>query len=108
MRMKTMASPQINDAAEAEPAPQLLIKATVARGRSVLVASGESKVIGHGKDGIRGHRPGAVRRWPGDEITMPADEVKRLQASGYLVDPDKIVPPMPDAEREIWERKRGR
>jgi hypothetical protein len=76
---------------EAEPAPQPLVNATVARGRTVLVATGKRKVVGIDKDGSKVYGPISIRRGPGEQIELPGDEVKRLQAGGYLVDPERIA-----------------
>jgi hypothetical protein len=54
-----------------------LVKATVARGRTVLDMDGK-------------------RRQAGAEIELPAEDVKRLRGIGFLVDPKAPVIPLAD------------
>jgi hypothetical protein len=78
-----------------EPAEKL-IKCIVARGctiegphptetRTVQDAGGELVVV-----------PKTKRYGPGEEVLIPASEVKRLRELLYLVDPDNAPPPMED------------
>lgn len=69
------------------------IRATVARGRTVMVADGESEVVGYGPDGkpLMSARKRAYQF--GEEVTLPAQEVEHFRKLGYLIDPDvKEVP----------------
>lgn len=61
----------------AEPtiSPKKMVKAVVARGRTVFDAAGK-------------------RYLAGDEIELPASEVSRLQGRGFLVDPKAPVIPL--------------
>jgi hypothetical protein len=78
---------------EAEPVPQPMVQAIVARGRSVIVPTGKRKVVGQDKDGNRIYGPTSKMIGPNQQIMLPADEVKSLRDLGYLFDPDKIAPP---------------
>lgn len=64
-------------ATPATKAPSRLVKATVARGRTV-----------HDLDGKR------LRA--GEEIELPAEDVARLRGTGFLVDPKAPVIPLAD------------
>ncbi len=72
-----------------------LIRAVVARGRSIDVpVSGNKVLAGYGKDdGKPVYRIPTRHHRAGDTIELPADEVKTLRAAGYLVDPDNVPPP---------------
>lgn len=71
------------------------VKATVARGRSVDVPiQGKTIVVGTTEDGKPVTRVPTKHYIAGQEVELPLDEVRRLQASGYLVDPDNVPPPV--------------
>ena len=70
------------------------LRATVARGRTIVAADPSQKVIiGYDAEGKPIQRARSVTHLPGSEVTLPADEVKRLRKIGFLVDPDVVVPP---------------
>ncbi|NYH21390.1 hypothetical protein [Paraburkholderia bryophila] len=63
--------------AELTISPKKMVKAVVARGRTVFDTLGK-------------------RHLAGEEIDLPAGEVSRLQARGFLVDPKEPVIPLDD------------
>jgi hypothetical protein len=62
-----------------------LFKAIVAKGRTVTV--------------------GERNFGPGKEVSLPADEVKKLAAGGFLVDPN--APELPRGEGPVFSVKEG-
>jgi len=62
-----------------------LFKAIVAKGRTVMV--GERNV------------------GPGKEVSLPADEIRKLAAGGFLVDPN--APEIPRADGPSFDAKSG-
>jgi hypothetical protein len=78
------------DAAE----PEKLERATVARGRTIDVPDLTRKTVA-GRDPETGKpvfKPAIKQYGPGQEVSLPPDEVKHLRETGYLIDPDKIAP----------------
>jgi hypothetical protein len=63
--------------AELTNSPRKMVKAVVARGRTVFDTAGKKHL-------------------PGEEIELPAGEVSRLQGRGFLVDPKVPVIPLDD------------
>jgi hypothetical protein len=74
-----------------------LVKATVARGRSIVVGQGR-KVLGFDKDtGKEIFGPTAFLTFnENQEIELTASDVAFQRARGYLVDPDSTVPLPPE------------
>lgn len=62
-----------------------LLKAIVAKGRTVTV--------------------GETNFGPGKEISLPSDEIKKLTAGGFLVDPRE--PELPRGEGPVFSVKKG-
>ena len=73
-----------------------LVRATVARGHVIDVPDpGKKKVAGRDPETNKPvYRMDTRRYLPGQEVELPADEVALFRASGHLVDPDKIAPPI--------------
>jgi hypothetical protein len=73
------------------------VRATVAQGRTIMSADPiDQVIIGYDADGKPIKRARSMYFDPGQEIELPPDEVKRLRALGYLVDPD--AKPLPRGE----------
>ncbi|MCD0417277.1 hypothetical protein LOC51_08625 [Rubrivivax sp. JA1024] len=77
----------------------VMVKAIVARGRSIDVPlpSGEREQVGFVDGGNGEAKPvfrAKCRKYREfEEVELPLDEVRRLQDSGYLIDPDNLPPP---------------
>ena len=71
-----------------------MVKAIVARGRSLYFGEGR-RVLGFDKDTNQEIFGPATWRYvlPGETVELPASEVERMRALGYLVDPSKVAPP---------------
>jgi hypothetical protein len=78
--------------------PQLKIateKAIVARGRSIdIPVEGKRIQVGTTEDNRKVTRVPIRKAGPGEEVELPADEVRRLRASGFLIDPTNLAPPV--------------
>ena len=73
------------------------MRATVAQGRTIIGADPEKQtIIGYDTEGKPIKRARSIHYGPGMEIELPADEVKRLRETGYLVDPN--AKPLPQGE----------
>ena len=71
-----------------------MVRATVANGRTVDVPDGDKRAVAKfGEDGKPIMRAVLKTYHPGQEVELPADEVKQLRAGGYLVDPNASAPP---------------
>lgn len=72
-----------------------LERAVVARGRSLDVPiEGDPIIVGTDADNEPVTRARTRRVGPGQEVELPADEVRVLRASGFLVDPSNLAPPV--------------
>ncbi|HLH95018.1 MAG TPA: hypothetical protein VKW08_07860 [Xanthobacteraceae bacterium] len=72
-----------------------LVRATVARGRSILVPGAKKRVVGYAPaDGKPIEVAELLSYGPGQEVELPADEVARLRVSGHLVDPHAAAVPL--------------
>lgn len=72
-------------------------KAVVARGRSVDVpVRGEQIIVGLTAEGKPVKRMPFQNVGPGKEVELPLDEIRTLRATGYLVDPANMAPPVGD------------
>lgn len=70
------------------------VRATVAQGRTVVAADPANQVvIGYDSEGKAIRRARSIIFSPGQEVELPADEVKRLRKVGFLVDPNASAPP---------------
>lgn len=72
-----------------------LVKAIVARGRSIDIPFGEALLVGKRDDGRPLMRSPSRTFHAGEEVELPADEVASLMCAGYLVDPASPVLPAP-------------
>jgi hypothetical protein len=64
-------------------------KAIVARGRTVCVPTGNRVQVGLTQDGQQVLSSETRDFGPGEEVTLPIDEIARLRETGHLVDPDR-------------------
>ena len=70
-----------------------LVEGVVAPRRTVAAPSDERQVVGYADDGTPKFRFVDKHYGPGETVTLPEDDVKRLRRAGFLVDPDtKAVP----------------
>jgi hypothetical protein len=76
-----------------------MIRATVARGRTVVLPTEQKTVSGYMEDGKPAYRLLTREFGPGTEVELPAEEIAELRKQGYLVDPEKIAPPRDEGGR---------
>ncbi len=70
-------------------------KAMVARGRSIDVpVGGKGIVVGTTEGNQPVTRVPTKTYYSGQTVELPLEEIKTLRASGYLVDPDNVAPPV--------------
>ena len=74
-------------------ANQKTARAVVARGRSVDIPIGALVTVGLTAEGKTVTRRPTKQFGPGNEVELPADEIKSLRKLGYLVDPEATVIP---------------
>lgn len=87
-----------------------LVRATVARGRSVMKPDASRKrLAGYSDKGEPRYTPELVQYGPGQEVDLPADEVKTLRQLGFLIDPGAVVHPIAEADSNAvgWASSRG-
>jgi hypothetical protein len=83
-----------------------MLRATVARGRSIEVPTEERFQTGYDKDGKPAHALKCVTYVEGQELDLPEDEVVRLRGLGFLTDPN-AKPFPPDAGAGVREQVSG-
>lgn len=66
-------------------------RAIVAPGRTVSVPTEEKRVAAYTPDNKPIHRLVEVTYRPGQEVSLPVDEIAYLRRTGFLVDPDAIL-----------------
>lgn len=78
----------------AAPPRSRMVRATVARGRTVVVPDPDSKieVIGYSERGEPVSGLATTEYGPGEEVLITEREAKRLRELGYLVDPNAKAP----------------
>lgn len=99
---------QGNSGAPSQNKPALqLARGTVARGRTVDVADTDkpAQIYGYTPDGKPMTRHPQKSIGPGNEIELPAEEIAHLRTAGYLIDPDRILPPIGDGPRYTEHQK---
>ena len=79
---------------QAEDAPRL-VRATVARGRTVWITTDIKRTAGHDAENKPVTRALVRPYAPGMEVELPHDEVVRLRKEGFLVDPNKTTEDLP-------------
>jgi hypothetical protein len=76
--------------------PERLVKATVARGRSIVIATGR-KFAGLDKDSKEEiYVPIFKTINEGEEVELPASDVQFQRERGYLTNPNAVAPPPPE------------
>lgn len=89
---------ETNNTTKSQPQGQMKIvteRAIVARGRSIDVpVPGKAIVVGTTEDNKPVTRVPTRKALPGEEVNLPADEVKALRKAGFLVDPASAAPPV--------------
>lgn len=79
-----------------QPAEKIA-RGVVARGRTVDIPdTTRRQVIGHTPEGKPIHRSPVRSFGPGNEIELPAQEIATLRERGFLVDPERVIPPLAD------------
>jgi hypothetical protein len=71
-----------------------MLRGTVARGRTVEIPQGEKVVVAHSPEGRPITRSPVKSYGPGSEVELPAKELMTLRASGFIIDPDAVMPPL--------------
>jgi hypothetical protein len=88
--------------------PEKLVKATVARGRSIMVGVGK-KLAGFDRDTQKEiWVPICEYRIEGQEVELPESDVIRMRATGFLVDPAAPAPLAPEGPRIVKSEDRDR
>ena len=67
-------------------------RGTVAKGRTVLAPTKERRVAGYGAEGKPIYRTVDKAYGPGQEVTLPEEEILHLRRTGFLIDPDAEAP----------------
>jgi hypothetical protein len=73
-------------------------RGTVARGHTVEVPTGERYVRATANDGSPIFAQHSKKYGPGQEVSLPKDEIERLITLGFLVDPNAVPPSPSDDE----------
>ena len=80
--------------AETQKDTQKLVRATVARGRSIEVPTTTKRVVGTTAEGTKITTRVCQVFGPDVEVELPEDDVIFLRATGYLLDPKTPLAPL--------------
>jgi hypothetical protein len=85
--------PDIEQAEASTPVEEETETGIVADGHTVDVPTGEKVVCGFDAVFARSVFRSVCKSFrPGETVTLPRSEIRRLQQLGFIVDPDKIAP----------------
>lgn len=65
-----------------------LARGTVAKGRTVFAPTSDRRVVTHTREGEPVYRFVEKAHGPGQEVTLPEEEILHLRRTGFLVDPN--------------------